>query len=41
MKVAIATAMMIELGISQRQRFLAKNKRIMVDIQTKRYTFSI
>jgi len=41
MKVVIATAMMIEFGINQRQRLLAKTKRIMVDIERKRYTSSI
>jgi hypothetical protein len=35
MKVAIATAMMIEFGINHRQRFLVKIKRIMFDIETK------
>jgi hypothetical protein len=41
MKVAIATAVMIEFGINQRQRFLSKTKRIMFDIETEKYTSSI
>jgi hypothetical protein len=41
MKVAIATTVMTEFVIVQRQRFLTKSKRIMFDIETKRHTPSI
>jgi hypothetical protein len=41
MKVAIATTVMTEFGVNERQRFLTKSNKIMFDIQRKRPTHSI
>jgi len=41
MNIAIPTAVIIEFGIDQKQRFLTKINKIMFDIQQKRHTHAI